>query len=127
MAGRSACLVCGRMNLCSGTAGLSIRNTDIKTSAGFPGSSKTYGVLHLYTTGQILTYGARIIASVMITIIYMSKPTESSVITNEPNNSQIQMFSNTTRKSDDWTEDKYPKYLTVQEQGQGDPGDLPRN
>ena len=41
-----------------------------------------------------------------------SKPTESSVITNEPNNSQIQMFSNTTRKSDDWTEDKYPKYLT---------------
>ncbi|WP_281693658.1 InlB B-repeat-containing protein, partial [Holdemania filiformis] len=53
-----------------------------------------------------------------------SKPTESSVITNEPNNSQIQMFSNTTRKSDDWTEDKYPKYLTVQEQGQGDPGDL---
>ena len=71
MAGRSACLVCGRMNLCSGTAGLSIRNTDIKTSAGFPGSSKTYGVLHLYTTGQILTYGARIIASIMITTIYM--------------------------------------------------------
>ena len=35
------------MNLCSGTAVLSIRNTDIKTSAGFPGSSKTYGVLHL--------------------------------------------------------------------------------
>ena len=49
MAGRSACLVCGRMNLCSGTAGLSIRNTDTKTSAGFPGSSKMYGVHHLYT------------------------------------------------------------------------------
>lgn len=72
MAGRSACLVCGRMSsLCSGTAGLSIRNTGIKTSAGFPSSSKTYGVLHLYTTGQILTYGARIIASIMITTIYM--------------------------------------------------------
>ena len=54
-----------------GTADLSIRNTDIKTSAGFPGSLKTYGVLHLYTTGQILTYGARIIASIMITTIYM--------------------------------------------------------
>lgn len=53
-----------------------------------------------------------------------SKPTESSVITNGSNNFQIQMFSNTARKSDDWTEDKYPKYLTVQEQGQGDPGDL---
>lgn len=29
-AGRSACLVCGRMNLCSGTVVLSIRNTVIK-------------------------------------------------------------------------------------------------
>lgn len=70
-AGRSACLVCGRMNLCSGTVVLSIRNTVIKMSAGFPGSLKTYGVPHLYTTGQILTYGVRIIASIMITTIYM--------------------------------------------------------
>ena len=71
MVGRSACLVCGRMNLCSGIVVLLIRNTVIKMSAGFPSSSKMYGVLHLYMTGQILTYGARIIASVMITIIYM--------------------------------------------------------
>lgn len=53
MVGRSACLVCGRMNLCSGIVVLLIRNTVIKMSAGFPSSSKMYGVLHLYMTGQI--------------------------------------------------------------------------
>ena len=72
MAGRSAYLVCGRMSLCSGTADLSIKNMGIKMSAGFPSNSKTYGVLHLYTTGQTPMYGARIIDLIMTTIIYMT-------------------------------------------------------
>ena len=72
MAGRSACLVCGRMSLCSGTADLSIKNMGIKMSAGFPSNSKTYGVLHLYTTGKTMMYGARITDLIMTTIIYMT-------------------------------------------------------
>ena len=57
MAGRSACLVCERMSLCSGTADLLIKNIGIIMRAGFPSNSKMYG--------------ARIIDLIMTTIIYM--------------------------------------------------------
>ena len=69
MAGRSACLVCERMSLCSGTADLLIKNIGMR--AGFPSNSKMYGVLQLYTTGQTPMCGARIIDLIMTTIIYM--------------------------------------------------------
>ena len=71
MAGRSACLVCERMSLCSGTAGLLIKNIGIIMRAGFPSNSKMYGVLQLYTTCQTPICGARIIDLIMTTIIYM--------------------------------------------------------
>ena len=71
MAGRSACLVCERMSLCSGTADLLIKNIGIIMRAGFPSNSKMYGVLQLYTTGQTPMCGARIIDLIMTTIIYM--------------------------------------------------------
>ena len=71
MAGRSACLVCERMSLCSGTADLLIKNIGIIMRSGFPSNSKMYGVLQLYTTGQTPMCGARIIDLIMTTIIYM--------------------------------------------------------
>ena len=71
MAGRSACLVCERMSLCSGTADLLIKNIGIIMRAGFPSNSKMYGVLQPYTTGQTPMCGARIIDLIMTTIIYM--------------------------------------------------------